>query len=132
MHTRLLAFLEETQRAIVAGRPRPLPDADWHTSRSVNYRLGLARLALGARDKTGKVAQLGSVLVQAFKLADESLCLKANLAWQENDAEIAHPIFANPHLNWGHEAIQLANTWIAGPPAKVTPMSHEPEMLAAG
>jgi hypothetical protein len=72
------------------------------------------------------------VLVQEFKLADGTHCLKANLSWQESDAEVAHPIYAKPHLDWQHEAAQLAAAWTAGPPAKVTPLVDEPELLAAG
>ena len=132
MQTRLLAFLADTQRLICADRPQPRPEASWEVSRSVNYVQGLARLSLGAKDKLGKVTPLGSVLVQSFKLADGTPCLKAHLAWPDSDASISHPIFSKPHLEWANEAAQLAAAWLSGPPAKASPIAQETELLAAG
>jgi hypothetical protein len=132
MQTRLLAFLAETERAIVAERSEPRPESVWEASRSVNYVQGLARLTLGARDRAGSVRPLGSVLVQLFKLADGTPCLKAHLTWPESDAEIAHPIYSKPTLDWTIEATQLAAAWLAGPPGRVTPISQEPDLMAAG
>jgi hypothetical protein len=132
MQTRLLAFLAATQRAICSERSEPRPGSGWDASRSVNYAQGLARLVLGARDQDGKVSPLGSVLLQSFKLADGTLCLKAHLSWQESDADVTRPIYAKPHLEWDGEAAQLAGAWLSGPPAKVSPIVQEPELLAAG
>jgi hypothetical protein len=132
MQTRLLAFLADTQSSLFAERPEPRPDTSWHTSRSVNYRQGLARLVLGAKDKAGKVTPLGTILVQSFKLADGTPCLKAHLAWPESDGNIMHPIYAKPFLDWANEAAQLASAWLSGPPAKMTPVIQDTELLAAG
>jgi hypothetical protein len=132
MQTRLLAFLAETQRFICAERPEPQPESSWVTSRSVNYGQGLARLTIGAKDRAGKLTALGSVLVQSFKLADGTPCLKAHLAWPESDANIIHPIYSKPNLEWENEAALLASTWLSGPPAKVLPIVQEAALLAAG
>ncbi len=132
MQTRLLAFLADTQRFICAERPEPRPNSSWEASRSVNYGQGLARLSLGARDFAGNVTPLGSVLVQSFKLADGTPCLKAHLAWPESDANITHPIFSKPHLEWANEAAQLASAWLSGPPARISPVDQDTELLAAG
>lgn len=132
MQTRLLAFLDETQRSICSERPEPRPGSVWDASRSVNYTLGLARLVLGSRDPAGKLSPIGCLLLQSFKLADGTLCLKANLTWNESDVEISHPIYAKPVLEWAGEAGLLAAAWLAGPPPKVAPIVQEPELLAAG
>ena len=132
MQTRLLAFLAETERSIRAGRPEPQPGATWENSRSVNYRLGLARLSLWARAASGELSPLGTVLLQSFKLADGNVCLKANLTWQEGGIEISHSIYAKPEVEWEAEAGRVAAFWVAGPASKDAPLQEPPELLAAG
>jgi len=130
MQTRLLAFLAETERAVRVGKPEPLPGSQWEAARSVNYGLGLARLSLGARSISGE--HVAHLLLQSFKLADGTVCLKANLAWTEAGAELSHPIYSKPSLDWGAEALRLAAVWLSGPTAKPLPISETPELLAAG
>jgi hypothetical protein len=132
MQTRLLAFLAETQRAICAERSEPRPGSAWEASRSVNYALGLARLNLASKEFSGKTSSLGSLLLQSFKLADGTLCLKANLSWPGSTADVSRPIYAKPGLDWEEEARALASLWLSGPPADVVHVEREPELLAAG
>jgi hypothetical protein len=133
MQTRLLAFLHETERSIRAGKPEPAPSASWETTRSVNYSLGLAKLTLGAKAACGQTAAMGSVLLQSFKLADSTICLKATLSWHGADSEVTHPIFAKPLLDWESEASLLAEAWISGPSEAVSEIHHEESaLLAAG
>lgn len=135
MQTRLLAFLSETERAVRAERPEPAPGAQWETTRSVNYRLGLARLTLGARTASGELRPMGGLLLQSFELADQTVCLRATVTWQNSGSEISHPIFAKPLLDWGAEAERLATVWMSGPPAAIlaSPVeAAEPALLAAG
>jgi hypothetical protein len=130
MQTRLLAFLAETERAIRAGKSEPREGATWENLRSVNYRLGLARLALAARDSEGILIPMGALLLQSFKLADGNVCLRANLTWQEAGAETSHSIYAKPEVEWEAEASRVAASWLAGPVAKDASL-HEPAPLLA-
>ncbi len=132
MQTRLLAFLAETERAVRAERPEPQPDAKWETMRAVNYRLGLARLTFGSRAPSGEYQAMGGLMLQSFELADETVCLKATLTWQDSGSEISHPIFAKPMLDWGAEADRLATVWLSGPHTKKASAAAESELLAAG
>ncbi len=132
MQTRLLAFLAETERSIRTGKPEPREGATWQNLRSVNYRLGLARLALAARDSSGLITPMGTVLLQSFKLADGSVCLKANLTWQDGGSESTHSIYAKPKVEWEAEAGRVAASWLAGPSAKEAALHEAPALLAAG
>ncbi len=132
MQTRLLAFLAETERSIRAGKPEPREAAAWEILRSVNYRLGLARLALAARDASGVVTPMGAVLLQSFRLADGNVCLRANLVWQEAGQEASITIYAKPDLEWQAEAERVASAWLAGPVAKDTALHETAPLLAAG
>ncbi|HEY1763995.1 MAG TPA: hypothetical protein VGF85_03665 [Opitutaceae bacterium] len=132
MQTRLLAFLAETERSIRAGKSEPREGATWEILRSVNYRLGLARLALAARDPSGIVTPIGAVLLQSFKLADGNVCLRANLAWQEAGQETSLTIYAKPDLQWQAEAERVASAWLTGPVAKDAALHETTPLLAAG
>ena len=132
MQTRLLAFLAEIERSIRAGKPVPRQGAAWENLRSVNYRLGLARLALAARDPSGDLTPIGTVLLQSFKLADGNVCLKASLAWQEGASESSHSIYAKPEVEWEAEAIRTAAAWLSGPAPKEAPLHEPAALLAAG
>lgn len=125
MHTRLLSFLSDFERAIAGDDPSP-DEGSWQNTRAVNYLNGLARLQLGVvrPDKTFQVR--GSVLLQSFRLADGSACLKAQFGWAGSACTTVHSIFSKPGCNWKSEARRLAAQWMAGPPAPAVTLPIEP------
>jgi hypothetical protein len=116
MHSRLLSFLSDFERALLADDPSP-DEGTWQTSRTVNYRNGLARLQLSVRLPDGETKPRGSVLLQSYTLADGSACLKAHLGWAGSEANSIHSIFTKPGNDWKSQARRLASQWMAGPPA---------------
>ena len=115
---RLLSFLTDIERAI-----RLETNADetsvWDTTRIVNFKTGLARLTLAARDEKSEMPQ-GTILVQHFALANGSFCLKASLTWVGSESSPVVSVYDTPNLNWKHEAVRISNAWLAGPPAEAT------------
>jgi hypothetical protein len=115
---RLLSFLTDIERAI-----RLETNADetsiWDSSRIVNFKTGLARLTLAARDEKCEMPQ-GTILVQHFALANGSFCLKASLSWVGSEASPVVSVYDTPLLNWKLEAVRIGNAWLAGPPAVAT------------
>ena len=97
----------------------------------VNFHHGLARLTLNPR--TGSPATIlgGTVFLQAFTLADGSLCLKASLNWKGSESLGVVAVYSTPNLNWKHEASRIASTWLQGPPsgATITEMDTHPAEL---
>lgn len=130
MHTRLLSFLSDFERAIQADDPSP-DEGSWQTSRAVNYRTGLARLQLTVALPDKQLRPRGTVLVQSYKLADGAACLKAQLTWADSEQAVMHSIFAKPGCDWKSEARRLAAKWMAGAPAMVSIAVEEPEAVAA-
>ncbi len=136
MPTRLLSLLSDIERALQAESPAPAEGA-WEISRMINFQTGLARLSLSARSDGNATRSLGSILLQAFDLADRSFCLKANLFWADGQAgsEVVHALYEKPGLDWAGEARQIAAKWVAGPPAaklEASPKLEEsPEPRAA-
>ncbi len=124
MHTRLLSFLSDFECSLAADDPAP-SDGSWETSRTVNYNQGLARLILGVRLPDKKMEPRGSIMLQSYLLADESTCLKAVLTWAGSESKITRSIYAKPDINWVSEARKAAAEWMAGPPAKVEPLTEE-------
>ncbi len=129
MHSRLLSFLSDFERAILADDPTP-DDGIWETERAVNYRNGLARLQLTVRVASNPRKPRGSVLLQGFKLADGAACLKLQFNWAETETTATHSIFAKPGCDWRTEARRLAAIWMAGPPANARSFSPSQPMLA--
>ncbi|MFI5336187.1 MAG: hypothetical protein ACHQ5A_05365 [Opitutales bacterium] len=130
MHTRLLSFLSDLERALAADDPAPL-DGTWENSRSVNYHLGLARLNLGVRlPAEGKTEARGSILLQSYLLADGSPCLKAALAWTGSDRNLVRSVYARPDVDWTREARKVAADWMAGPPARTEAVPEQPALPA--
>jgi hypothetical protein len=115
---RLLSFLTDVERAI-----RLEANADegavWNSARIVNFKTGLARLTLTLREADSGMPQ-GTLLVQHFRLANGSFCLKANLNWQGSEAASSLSLYDTPLLNWKLEATRVASAWLAGPPAVAT------------
>jgi hypothetical protein len=118
---RLLSFLSDIERAVVAGAPAG--KNAWEATRMVNFHHGLARLTLKPRAAGEGIAAGGSIFLQSFALADGSLCLKASLNWNGSDAVPVLAVYSTPTLNWKTEAVRIATEWLAGPPAQasVTP-----------
>jgi hypothetical protein len=132
MPSRILSLLTEIEGALHTEAPKH-PRGAWANSRIVNYQSGLARLTLGAQCDAGPAQPLGSILIQAFALADHSFCLKANLSWAggESGPEIVHALYDKPGVDWTGEARRIAAKWLAGPPAVKFEVSQEP-IAAAG
>jgi len=118
MSIRLSSFLTHVERGFQAD-DAILKGGSWDTSRTLNYHTGLARLALGVRAGQNAAAPLGTILLQAFDLADGSSCLKVSLTWTDHEeaTECVRSIFEKPAVDWTAEASQIAATWLAGPPA---------------
>jgi hypothetical protein len=134
MHSRLLSFLSNFERALLADDPAP-DDGVWETARTVNYRSGLARLILAVKVTGRPLQPRGSVLLQGFKLADGAACLKLQFSWAGTETTAAHAIFAKPGCDWKSEARRLAAEWMAGPPAGAVtapPVEEEHAVAATG
>ena len=130
MPSRNLSLLSEIEGALHAESPTH-PRGAWANSRIINYQSGLARLTLGAQADSAPAQPLGSILLQAFDLADQSFCLKANLTWtdRESGPEIVHALYDKPGVDWTGEARRIAAKWLAGPP--VAKFDENQEVIAA-
>lgn len=130
MAIRLASFLSELEDALRADET-PLKGGSWDNQRIFNYNLGLARFSLASRTARGSDS-LGSILIQAFDLADGSCCVKANLQWagREDAPEAVHTIYQQPAIDWKAEAARVAAAWVAGPPAPVEIKLEVAEPLA--
>lgn len=122
MQSRLLSFLSDFERALLADDPSP-DEGSWQNERAVNYRTGLARVQLTVRLPDGQRRPRGVVLLQGFRLADGVSCLKAQLSWTGTESTSTHAIFTKPGCDWKSEARRLAASWMAGPPANVIPVA---------
>lgn len=116
---RLLSFLSDIEKALIAESP-VVEGGAWETNRMVNFHHGLARLTLTARPGNELPSPGGTIFLQAFVLADGSLCLKANLNWKGSDAFPVIAVYSTPDLNWKLEASRIAMAWLEGPPAMAT------------
>ncbi len=113
---RLLSFLSDIEKALIAESP-VVEGGAWETNRMVNFHHGLARLTLTARPGNELPSPGGTIFLQAFVLANGSLCLKANLNWKGSDAFPVLAVYSTPTLNWKLEASRIAMAWLEGPPA---------------
>ena len=135
MHSRLLSFISDFERALLADDPSP-DEGTWQNERAVNYHNGLARVQLTVLLPDGQRKLRGTVLVQGFHLADGVGCMKAQLSWTGSEKTATHSIFAKPGCNWKSEARKLAANWMAGVPEPVAAMveaaiEHEEHAVAA-
>ena len=128
---RLLSFLSDIERAVIAESPA-IDGGAWESSRMVNFHHGLARLTLKARPGAEMISTGGTIFLQAFELADGSLCLKASLNWKGSDAFPMMAVYSRPSLNWKLEASRIASAWLEGPPAAgtITDADMSPQSLA--
>ena len=127
---RLLSFISDIERSLIAESP-VVDGGAWESSRMVNFHHGLARLSLTARPGTDMLSSGGTIFVQAFVLADGSLCLKASLSWKGSDALPVISVYSTPTLKWKLEASRIASMWLEGPPAGSmvsTPEAGTPEL----
>jgi hypothetical protein len=133
---RLLSFLSDIERAVLAESPA-IEGGAWQTTRMVNFHHGLARLSLKPRAGGDPKQSGGTIFLQAFALADGSLCLKASLNWKGSEALPVISVYSTPTLNWKEEASRIADAWLEGPPALATVtdahlhLSHDFTPLAA-
>ena len=116
---RLLSFLSDIERSLIAESPM-VEGGAWETTRMVNFHHGLARLTLTPRAGAELPCSGGTIFLQAFVLADGSLCLKASLNWKGSDAFPVIAVYATPNVNWKLEASRIASVWLEGPPAAAT------------
>ena len=117
---RLLSFVSEIERSLAASAPGS--DGGWVTRRTLNFHLGLARLTIKPRAESGLG---GTLFVQAFTLADGSLCLKASLGWEGSDEVPVMAVYSSPTLNGKREAARIAAAWIKGPSGQVMSASQD-------
>jgi hypothetical protein len=128
---RLLSFLSDIERALIAESPA-VDGGAWETNRMVNFHHGLARLTLKARPGVELAATGGTIFLQAFVLADGSLCLKASLNWKGSDAFPIIAVYSTPSLNWKLEASRIATAWLEGPPAMATVTTTDLDLASQG
>ncbi len=135
---RLLSFLSDVEKSLIAESP-VVDGGAWDSIRMVNFSHGLARLTLTPRPAADLPYPGGSIFLQAFVLADGSLCLKANLSWKGSEAFPVLAVYSTPSTNWKLEASRVASAWLEGPPAMATITSAEadaqglqPLAMAAG
>jgi hypothetical protein len=121
---RLLSFISDIEKALIAESP-VVDGGAWESNRMVNFHHGLARLSLKARPGVELATTGGTIFVQAFVLADGSLCLKASLNWTGSGALPVISVYSTPATNWKLEASRIAMTWIEGPPAEAAIMSTD-------
>lgn len=126
---RILSFLSDIERALLADSP-VVEGGAWETTRMVNFHHGLARLTLKPRPAADLPFPGGTIFLQAFSLADGSLCLKASLNWQGSDAFPVISVYSTPTMNWKLEASRIAMAWMEGPPA-VAATEEEQNNLAS-
>jgi hypothetical protein len=108
---RLLSFLSDVEKALLAESPA-VDGGAWETTRMINFHQGLARLTLTPRPAADLPLPPGTIFLQAFSLADGSLCLKANLNWKGSDAFPMISVYSTPTTNWKLEASRIASVWL--------------------
>ena len=126
---RLLSFLSDVERAIIAESP-VVEGGAWESTRMVNFQLGLGRVFLTARPTAAVPVAGGNIFIQAFALADGSQCLKATLSWKDSRATTSLAVYTTPGLNWKLEAARVAMAWLEGPPASIPDSGLAEEALA--
>lgn len=82
----------------------------------VNFEKGLGRVTLSPRSPADLPLPGGTILLQAFALANGDQCLKATLAWKDSEVTASFAVYSTPTLNWKAEASKIATAWLNGPP----------------
>ena len=129
---RLISFLSDVERSLLAESPA-VDGGAWETTRMVNFHQGLARLTLTPRPAADLPFPPGAIFLQAFSLADGSLCLKASLNWKGSECFPIISVYSTPGTNWKLEASRIASVWLEGPPAATVTSaeSDEQSLLSA-
>lgn len=125
---RLISFLSDIERAVLAESPA-VDGGAWETTRMINFHHGLARLTLKPREGADLPFPGGAIFLQAFALADGSMCLKASLNWHGSEAFPIMSVFSTPTMNWKLEASRIGSAWLEGPPATVVSSDSNAEDL---
>lgn len=115
---RLLSFLSDIERAVLAESP-VVDGGAWESTRMVNFHHNLARLSLKPRNPEEVPFPAGAIFLQAFALADGSLCLKASLNWMGSESFPVMSVYSTPQTNWKLEASRIASAWLEGPAAAI-------------
>ena len=115
MHTRLISILTAVENALIADDPSP-DEGTWHTARSVNFHGGIAQMNLSVKSTGGEIKPRGAILLQGFRLADDSICLKATFSWHGASQSAERAIYEKPGVDWSYESRRLAAEWAGGPP----------------
>lgn len=115
---RLLSFLSDIERAVLAESP-VVDGGAWESTRMVNFHHNLARLSLKPRNTEEVPFPAGAIFLQAFALADGSLCLKASLNWMGSESFPVVSVYSTPQTNWKLEASRIASAWLEGPAAVI-------------
>ncbi len=121
---RLLSFLTEIENALVAESP-VVDGGAWTSVRMVNFHQHLARVSLTARPGVELPVSGGAIFLQSFALADGSICVKANLAWNGSHSQATHAVYTTPGTNWKLEASRIASAWLEGPATMSAPSTQE-------
>ncbi|HVU31944.1 MAG TPA: hypothetical protein VHE61_00820 [Opitutaceae bacterium] len=121
---RLLSFLTDIERAIVAESPA-VDGGAWEATRMVNFEQGLGRVTLAPRSPADLPLPGGTIFLQAFTLANGAQCVKATLSWKDTETSSTVAVYSTPNLNWKLEASRIATAWLEGPPA-ATPAVETP------
>lgn len=111
----LLSFLTEIGDALIKQSVSDMGPT-WDITRMVNYHHGLGRMTLTPPAGADETQMRGTIFLQTYRLADGSLCLKANLSWHGSERLSSLTVFTKPGLKWRAETAQIASTWLAGPP----------------
>eukprot|EP01035_Chromulina_nebulosa_P049559 gene49559-67299_t len=127
---RLISFLTDIEKALLAESPA-VDGGAWETSRMVNFHHGLARLTLTPRPAADLPFPPGAIFLQAFALADGSLCLKASLNWRGSEAFPIMSVYSTPTTNWKLEASRIAAAWLEGPPAVIVSRTENEEDMSS-
>ncbi len=114
----LFSFLTEIGESLIKQSVSDMGPT-WDITRMVNYHHGLGRMTLTPPAGADASQMRGTIFLQTYKLADGSLCLKANLSWFGSEQFVALTVFSKPSLKWRTETARIASTWLAGPPPAV-------------
>lgn len=116
---RLLSFISEIEKAIAAESPM-VDGGAWKTIRTINFAKGIAKVDITALSSDMLAHTGGSILVQAFALADGTPCLKVRIDWREGiGAPAEFSVFSTPVSNMKLDASRIGSRFVEGPPAGV-------------
>jgi hypothetical protein len=110
----LLSFFSSVERTLVA-ESGAAGGGKWKSQRMLDFQHGFGRLTLTPRPDCVSDKRSGAIFVQAFSLANGSLCLKASLTWNGSEALSVITVYPTTTSSWRAEASRIATAWLAGP-----------------